>query len=358
VSDIPTSQHHANGRRSPASPTQAEQAETEGNTAMGSASAPIAATLIKTPLYVRALRALRAIWRALTSNPKVAIGSAIIGFFVLVALIGPFFMPYDPHLQSPLIRGVPSSAHLLGTTQLGEDVFSQLVYGARASVFWGLGTGLAVTFLSITIGLVSGYFGGFVDDLLTLLTNVFLVLPPLPLAIALSSYFERGAFTVAVVITFTSWAWGARLLRAQTLSVRNREFVTAAQASGEKTWRIIFFEIFPNEISIVAANFVSTTLYVVIAIASLEFLGLGDLTSVSWGSMLYWSQKTNALLLGSWWWFVPPGLCIAFLGAGLALINFGIDEVADPRLRAVRMPKLRRKKGPESALETVQEGVA
>jgi len=123
------------------------------------------------------------------------------------------------------------------------------------------------------------------------------------------------------------------VLRSQTLSLRNREFVSAAGASGETTLRIIFFEIFPNEISIVAANFVSTTLYVIIAAASLEFLGLGDSSGISWGTMLYWAQQTNALLLGAWWWFIPPGLCIAVLGAGLAFINFGIDEVADPRLR-------------------------
>jgi peptide/nickel transport system permease protein len=165
----------------------------------------------------------------------------------------------------------------------------------------------------------------------------------LRLAIVLASYFPRGPLTIALVITFTSWAWGARVLRSQTLSMRSREFVTAARASGESRWRIIFAEIFPNEISIVAANFVSTTLYVILAEASLEFLGLGDATTVSWGSLFYWAQKDDALFLGQWWWFVPPGLCIALLGAGLALINNGIDEVADPRLRSEPKPKTSQK---------------
>ncbi|HEY7848628.1 MAG TPA: ABC transporter permease subunit, partial [Ktedonobacterales bacterium] len=135
----------------------------------------------------------------------------------------------------------------------------------------------------------------------------------------------------------------------QTLSMRSREFVTAARASGEPTWRIIFAEIFPNEISIVAANFVTTTIQVLLAVAGLEFLGFGDTNMISWGIMLNQAYNSGALLTGSWWWFAPPGLCIALLGAGLALLNFGIDEVADPRLRVRRRPLLRLRKKLEAA---------
>jgi peptide/nickel transport system permease protein len=223
--------------------------------------------------------------------------------------------------------------HWLGTTVVGQDIFSQMIYGTRTSIFWGLGTGLLVTLLSMLIGLVSGYFGGWVDNVLTLLTNVSLVLPALPLAIVLAAYFPRGPLTISLVIVFTNWAWQARVLRAQTLSMRSREFVTAASASGEHAWRIIFFEILPNEIGIVVAGFVSTTIYVVLTWAALEFLGLGDGSIPSWGSILYWAQQAGALGGGLWWWFIPPGACIAILGAGLSLINFGIDEIADPRLR-------------------------
>ena len=292
------------------------------------------------PLAARVLDVLRAAWKSVTINRKMAAGSAILGFFIIVGLIGPFFMTIDPTATSHLFLAPPSAAHLLGTTVVGEDIFSQLIYGTRTSVFWGLGTGILVTLLSIVVGLISGYFGGLVDDLLTLFTNVSLVLPALPLAIVLAAYFPRGPLTISLVIVFTNWAWQARVLRSQTLSMRSREFVEAARASGEYTWRIIFFEIFPNEIGLVVAGFVSTTIYVVLTWAALEFLGLGDGTIPSWGSILYWAQQAGALGGGLWWWFVPPGACIAVLGAGLSLINFGIDEIADPRLRVEHPAKV------------------
>lgn len=294
----------------------------------------------KKPVFERVFATPGRVWSALTGNGKVALGSGIIAFFTLVAIFGPLFIHQDPNFITSNSMASPSGAHWLGTTLTGQDVFSQIIVGTRTSLFWGTITALIVTAISVTIGLVGGYFGGIVDEILSLLTNIFLVLPALPLAIVLSSYFPRGPATVALVISVTSWAWGARVLRAQTLSMRNREFVTAARTSGESTWRIIFYEIFPNEISIVAANFVSTMLYVILASAGLEFLGLGDINSVSWGTMFYWAQKSDALLLGLWWWFIPPGLCIAVLGAGLALVNFGIDEVADPRLRRERPLKI------------------
>jgi peptide/nickel transport system permease protein len=296
------------------------------------------------PLYSRLLGVLQAIWRTITINRKVAVGCAIVGFFIAVGLFGPFFMPYNPNATSHLFIASPSSAHWLGTTVVGEDIFSQLIYGTRTSVFWGLATGLIVTVLSVLVGLVSGYFGGVTDDSLTLVTNVSLVLPALPLAIVLAAYFPRGPLTISMVIVVTSWAWQARVLRSQTLSLRSREFVTSARVGGERAWRIIFFEIFPNEISLVVAGFVSTTIFIILAWAALEFLGLGDGTIPSWGGMLYWAQQAGALGGELWWWFIPPGLCIATLGAGLALINFGIDEIADPRLRPERPVKIRKTK--------------
>jgi len=149
----------------------------------------------------------------------------------------------------------------------------------------------------------------------------------------LAAYFPRGPLTISIVITITNWAWGARVLRAQTLSMRSREFVSAARANGETAWRLIFFEIFPNELAIVMAGFVGTTVYVILTWASLEFLGLGDPNTMSWGGILHWAQQADGLFSGLWWWFIPPGFCIALVGAGLSLINFGIDEIADPRLR-------------------------
>ena len=239
------------------------------------------------PFHVRALSLFVVIWQAMTANRKMAIGCAIVGTFMLVGLLGPLFVQTPPETTSSAFIAPPSAAHWLGTTVVGQDIFSQLIYGTRTSIFWGLGTGLLVTLLSMVIGLVSGYFGGWIDNVLTLLTNVSLVLPALPLAIVLAAYFPRGPLTISLVIVFTNWAWQARVLRAQTLSMRSREFVTAASASGEHAWRIIFFEILPNEIGIVVAGFVSTTIYVVLTWAALEFLGLGDGTIPSWGSILY-----------------------------------------------------------------------
>ncbi len=163
----------------------------------------------------------------MTSSRKVAVGCTIVGIFILVGLFGPLLVHSDPEATSNLFIAPPSAAHWLGTTVVGQDIFSQLIYGTRTSVFWGLGTGLLVTLLSMLVGLVGGYFGGWVDNVLTLLTNVSLVLPALPLAIVLAAYFPRGPLTISLVIVFTNWAWQARVLRAQTLSMRSREFVSS-----------------------------------------------------------------------------------------------------------------------------------
>lgn len=287
---------------------------------------------------------LSAFWGLVTLNGKVMVGSGIIGFFVLVALFGLIFVHKDPLAYTSVLVAPPSAKHWLGTNQAGNDVFLQMLIGTQTTLFWSFITGLAVLVISVTIGLISGYFGGTVDDILSVFINVFLVIPSLPLAIVASQYFARTEVTIAVVVALTNWPWGARVIRAQTLSMRNREFVTAARAGGERAWRLIFAEILPNQVSIVAANFVTTTIQVLLAIAGLEFLGFGNTFTVSWGTILYGAYNSGALILGAWWWFVPPGLCIALLGAGLALLNFGIDELADPRLRRERSSKITKKK--------------
>ncbi len=240
----------------------------------------------------------------------------------------------------------PSSAHILGTTGLGQDMFAQIVYGARISLLVGFSAAIGSTVLQVFFGLSSAYFGGIVDDVLSLIINVFLVLPGLPLTIVLASLASANAankneFVIALVLLFTSWSYGARVLRAQTLSLKEREFVTAARASGESSLRIIFAEILPNEVALVASTFIGTFVYAIGAEVALEFLGLGDTSRASWGVILYWAQNNGALIVGKWWQFVPAGLCVAVLCAGLTFINFGIDQLANPRLRAER-PQRRR----------------
>ena len=280
------------------------------------------------------------IWRFITHNRKVAIGATIIAIFVLITIFGPLLVHGDPNALSPDTLEAPSSTHWLGTTQTGQDVFTQLIDGTRTSLFLGFVIGILATALSVLVGLTAGYFGGVIDDVLSLVTNVFLVLPAFPLAVVMASYFPfKGPLQLAIIITITGWAWGARVLRAQTLSMRQRDFVEAARATGESTWRILFYEILPNEIAIIAASLLGTVTYAILAEIGFEFLGLGDVTVPSWGVMLFWAQNNDALLLGAWWWFVPPGLCAALVGAALAFINFGIDEAANPRLRREPKPK-------------------
>jgi peptide/nickel transport system permease protein len=265
----------------------------------------------------------------------IRIGLGIVGFFVLVAVFGPLIIRQDPmdfthdKLQSP------SAAHWLGTTLTGQDVFAQVIDGARPTMLLGLIVGVVATTLSITVGLTSAYFGGWVDEVLSVITNIFLVMPALPLAIVLAGYSPvKGPVPLAIVITITGWAWGARVMRAQTLSLRKRDFVEAARSSGEGAFRVMFFEILPNEIAIALSSLIFTIIAAVLAEVGLEYIGLGDVTRDSWGNMLFWAGNSDALLVGAWWWIVPPGLCIALLGAGLAMINFGIDEITNPRLRS------------------------
>jgi peptide/nickel transport system permease protein len=266
---------------------------------------------------------------------KVILGLGLLAVFVLMAIIGPMVAPYDPSAIGPDTLAPPSAAHLLGTTTTGQDVLSQLLVGSRATLIVGFVAAAIATVLSIIVGISAGYYGGAGGELLSMLSNVFLVIPVLPLLVVLTAFLPgAGSLVVAVVISATSWAWGARVLRAQTLSLRKQDFVQAARAAGERGWRIILFEILPNEIAIVASSFLFTVIAAILADASLIFLGLGSTNQWSWGLILFWAQNNEAFTTGAWWWFIPPGLCIALTGTALALINFGIDELINPGLRA------------------------
>ena len=263
-------------------------------------------------------------------------GSGIVLFFVLVAVIGPLFAG-DPNAFSKAEWQPPSGAHWLSTTQLGQDVLAQVVHGAGATLEIGAGAGLLATIISIVIGIGGGYAGGLVDESLSLLSNVVLVIPALPLIIVIASFVHAsGVWPMVLVIAFVSWAASARVLRAQTLSVRNREYVLAAKASGDSAWRIIFFEILPNELPIIVSQFIFSMIFAILTQAGLAFLGLASPDQLTWGTILYFAQNDGAMSSGAWWWFVPPGLCIAVLGMGLALINFSLDEILNPRLRVYK----------------------
>jgi peptide/nickel transport system permease protein len=272
--------------------------------------------------------------KAFLSNRLALAGLAILVFFGVVALLAPVIAPYSPtDINFPPMLGV-SSAHLLGTTSQGNDIFSQLVYGARASLYVGLVTGAVIAVVQVFMGIFSGYAGGWVDAVLATITNVFLVVPGLVLLIVLAAYLpQRGLTTIIVILALTGWAWGARVLRSQAISLRDRSFVEAARMSGEGRWRVVLGHIVPNMFGILVANFFGAALYAVLAEAGLEFLGLGNINSVTWGTMLYWAENGNAILLGQWLFLLLPGLCILLLGTAFGLLNFAVDQVANPRLR-------------------------
>lgn len=276
------------------------------------------------------------------ANKKAATGLIILGIYLLFAVIGPWVAPYDPDARGSDLVQPPSSGHWLGTTHLGQDVFSQLLVGTRSVIFVGFFAGIVATVLSVVVGVTAGYVGGKADEGLSALSNVFLVIPALPLIIIITSTLESAEdWLIALVIGLTSWSWNARVLRAQTLSLRRRDFVEAARATGERTWRIIGFELLPNLTAVIASGFVGTVIFAVLSEITLAFIGVTSATTWNWGTILFWAQGQQALAQNAWWWFVPAGLAIAALGTALSLINFGIDEFVSPRLRSAGKTRLK-----------------
>jgi peptide/nickel transport system permease protein len=280
-------------------------------------------------------------WAWMRRSRWVTAGLIILGIFVFLAFFGSLLAPYDPSALSSEVLGAPSAAHWLGTTQTGQDVLSQLLVGAQSTLLIGFLTGVIATTLSIIVGVSAGYFAGSGGELLSLVSNIFLVIPGLPLLIVITSYVPRASTLVlSLVLSVVGWAWGARVLRAQTLAFRQQDFVQAAKASGESNWRIILFEILPNEAAIVVTGFVFTVVYAISFYVALVFLGFGNINQWSWGTMLYYAQSNEAITSsGAWWWWAPPGLAVALLILSLVMLNFGIDEFINPRLKAAGLTR-------------------
>ena len=278
------------------------------------------------------------LWRAVLGSRKAMVGLAILFVFCVLAAVPQLFtsvrdpnrLQFDPSLS-------PSGSHWLGTTSLGQDIWAQLVYGTRQSLVIALVAGAFATVLSVLVGVSAAYLGGIADDLLSLITNVFLVLPTFPLIIVLATYAGKGTLLVIlVVLVLTGWSYGANQMRAQALSLRNRDFLESARVRGERRSYIIVVEVLPTMTSLIVANFLGAALYSVLTAAGLQFLGLGDPNSSSWGTMLYWSQNQSALQTGMPLWSIAPGMCVALLGVSFALVNYAFDEISNPALRPVR----------------------
>ncbi len=276
-------------------------------------------------------------FRSIFRSRKACVGLTIMLIFTLVAVFAPVIAPGDPTDFVARPHQAPSRDHIFGTTGQGQDVFKQTIWGARLPLQVGLLVGIFTTFIGVVVGMTAGYYRGPADDALSLVMNVFLIVPALPLLVTLSAFIGSGNLRYFLfVLTVTGWAWPARIMRAQTLSLREKDFVSAAKVSGERNSRIIFREVLPNMTSIVAASMFGSALYAIGAQAGLEFLGLGNPSDVTWGTNLYWAGNNAGLLTGAWWTFVPAGLCIALVAFACALVNYGIDEITNPRLRAQR----------------------
>lgn len=282
------------------------------------------------------------------SSWKVRVGLGILAFFILVAIFGhtlvanvfkidPFAIDYQ-NLASP-----PNSEHFMGTNMAGQDVFAQVIEGARGSVFVGLMSGIVATLLAVLVGTWSGYAAGIIDRVSMAIVNVLMTLPSMALLFIIAGYVrDAGILLIALVIGLLEWPSGARVIRAQTLSLRNRDFTAALRAIGEKRWRIVAVEIVPHLGGIISAMFLRALVAGIFAESSLAFLGIGNTNGISWGMLIGQAQQQGALLRGMWWWFLPPGICIALIGFATAMINFGLDEITNPAINSKLMSMTRK----------------
>jgi peptide/nickel transport system permease protein len=268
-------------------------------------------------------------------NKKLLVGFSIILLFLVLALFGPILAHNKPFAYiNPLGAQPPSSQYWFGTTFFGQDVFSQFVHGLRATFLVGvIGGGLA-TLIGMVVGFVAGYRGGIVDEILNIFTNIVLVIPTLAVLLIIAAYLQvRSVITECIFIGFTAWPWAARAIRAQTFSLRTRDFVDLARMSGMKPTKIIATEIAPNMMSYLVMTLILQFGGAILIAAMLDFIGLGPTNAISLGLMMQYSVLWGALQFGTWWWFVPPGLAITLIVGALYSMNVGLDEVFNPKLR-------------------------
>jgi peptide/nickel transport system permease protein len=267
-------------------------------------------------------------------NPTAIIGTIIVVTVLTMSMGASLIAENEPTKRVARGHQPPSAELWLGSTRSGKDVFSQVLHGGQVSLLVAFSAASITTIIAVVVGVSAGYFGGRVDEILMSISNIVLVFPQLPLLIILAAFIGQvGPLVIALIIGLSSWAWGARVIRSQTMTIRNKEFILAAEVMGESKWRIIFVEILPNLMSIVVGSAMGTCVYALMAEAGLEFLGLGDPTIITWGTMLFWAQSNAAFLVGAWWVMVVPGAAIAIFGGGLALLNMSIDQISNPKLK-------------------------
>jgi peptide/nickel transport system permease protein len=268
-------------------------------------------------------------------NRKLQVGLTIVVFFLVLSLVGPTLARNAPFAYvNPGGAEPPSAEYWFGTTFFGQDVFAQFAHGLRATFLVGIVGGGLGTLIGILVGFTAGYRGGMVDEILNILTNIVLVIPALAVLLIIAAYLEvRSIFLECIFIGFTAWPWAARAIRAQTFSLRTREFVDLARMSGMRSIKIILTEIAPNMMSYLVMTFILQFGGAILIAATLDFIGLGPTNAISLGLMMQVAVLWGALQLGSWWWFVPPGLAITAIVGALYIMNVGLDEVFNPKLR-------------------------
>lgn len=259
-------------------------------------------------------------------------GLGVIGLFVFLAVFGSAIAPDDPDASGLDVLAAPSSDHWLGTTENGADVFSQILAGARVSIVVGFAAAVISAVLGSVVGLASGYFGGWTDRILDPVENWFLVIPTLPLMIVMARLLDPSLGVLIIVIGVTSWAGTGRIVRAQVLTLRERAFVERARALGAGDGYIIRTHILPNTLPLIFANTVLIVAVAILSEAALSFLGLGDPTRISWGTMLENAFESGAPSAEAWWYVIPPGLCITVLVLAVAMVGYLFEEYVNPRL--------------------------
>jgi peptide/nickel transport system permease protein len=286
--------------------------------------------------WLRRRRALSGFWRVYRQSRMGMVGLILLAAFILLALAAPLFVsPEDLGVSDPpgLPLQPPSAEFPLGTEYFGRSVLDLVIYGSRISLLVGFAATVMTMTVGAGVGIIGGYYGGKTDSLMNALTNWFLVIPWIPLAIVLASILGKSLFNTILVIGVTSWAGTARLVRADTLSVKERPYVERARALGASNWHLVSRHILPNVMPVIFANTVLTVALSILAETTLSLLGLGDPSSTSWGGIIFDAFDAGALTAGLWWWLIPPGVCICLVTLAFTMCGYALDEVLNPKIR-------------------------
>ncbi|MCI9889889.1 ABC transporter permease [Micrococcales bacterium 31B] len=286
-------------------------------------------------------------WKRFLTSPKVLIGLVILGIFAIMAIFGPWFtdsvIGWGPmEFDTEHMGAGPSAAHWLGTTSSGQDVFSWLLYGARQSMLVGIGSALVGTLLAVIMGTAAGFIGGAVDRFINGVILVVQNMPSFAVLFIVAGLLQNANWImVSLIIGLLEWSGGARLIRAQAMSLSGRDFTAALHTIGESRWRIVFVEVVPHLLGVLSPMFLTLIGAGVVQQSAIAFLGIGNASEPSWGLMMNYADSQNALFNGQWWWIVPPGICLALIGFSTTMVNFGLDEITNPALSSKRMRLMR-----------------